>query len=102
MKTVLSAGISQLRSVRIAAADCLRALGVVLPSRASYLANQCMDLMKKYRTNADAVHGAGYVSCCSDIPSYFQRCKSFQSWKKSHLHEQLHLRELLSAISGIY
>jgi hypothetical protein len=59
MKPLFAAGLSVHPTVRFAAADCLRSLGNVLPSRASFLANQCMDRMKAFRSNPDAVHGAG-------------------------------------------
>lgn len=59
MKPLLAAGLSPYPTIRFAAADCLRSLGNVLPSRASFLANQCMDRMKAHRTSPDAVHGAG-------------------------------------------
>eukprot|EP00041_Stephanoeca_diplocostata_P038665 m.1540274 g.1540274 ORF g.1540274 m.1540274 type:complete len:1737 (+) comp25248_c0_seq2:948-6158(+) len=61
MHAVFAAAFSPLPSIRFAAAHCLRSLGNVLPSRASFLANQCMDRMKKHRTDVDAVHGAGYL-----------------------------------------
>ena len=61
MKTVFAAGATSIPSVRYAAADSLRSLGNVLPSRASFLANQCLDRIKKHRKTPDAVHGAGYL-----------------------------------------
>lgn len=61
MHTIFAAAFSPLPCIRFAAAHCLRSLGNVLPSRASFLANQCMDRMKKHRADVDAVHGAGYL-----------------------------------------
>eukprot|EP00039_Didymoeca_costata_P007296 m.98322 g.98322 ORF g.98322 m.98322 type:complete len:1851 (+) comp13631_c1_seq1:176-5728(+) len=61
MQPLLAAALHSNMDVRLAAACGLRNLGDVVPNKASFLANQCLDRIKKYRTSPDAIHGIGYA-----------------------------------------
>eukprot|EP00052_Salpingoeca_macrocollata_P027528 m.261759 g.261759 ORF g.261759 m.261759 type:complete len:1893 (-) comp22753_c0_seq1:42-5720(-) len=49
------------RHARLYAAHCLRALASTLRSRASVLANQCLERVDKYRSSPEGIHGAVYA-----------------------------------------
>ena len=61
MAPLLEAGVHSNLSIRVSAAHTLRSLGDTVPNKASFLANQCLDRIKKFRTDAKAIHGTGYA-----------------------------------------
>ena len=90
MQALLAAGLSGQAPVRYAAADCLRSLGNVLPSRASFLANQCMDRMNKHRSSPDAVHGAGSVLMSACMNTHTHTHTHTHTYIRAHAHIHIH------------